>query len=181
MTVRRVALVAALVAAVAMPAGCGGDEAEVPEPAGARVVVTSPAFREGGAIPDRYTCRGAGDWPELSWSGLPADATGVAVVVSDPDAPDGTFVHRIVTGLPPRDGTLGARPPAGAREADNSRGDPGWTPPCPPSGTHHYRFTVIALDKETGLAQGASLDDALAAVDEHATARGTLTATYSRN
>ena len=52
--------------------------------------------------------------------------------------------------------------------------------PCPPSGTHHYRFSIVALDAETGLAAGASLADALSAVDQHAVARGTLTGTYAR-
>ena len=53
--------------------------------------------------------------------------------------------------------------------------------PCPPSGTHHYRFTVLALDATTGLAEGTPLDEALAAIEEHAIARGTLTGTYARD
>ena len=70
--------------------------------------------------------------------------------------------------------------PDGAAQADNSAGDAGWTGPCPPSGTHHYRFTVYGLSKGTGLDDGASLEDALAAVGDAAVAEGTLVGTYRR-
>jgi Raf kinase inhibitor-like YbhB/YbcL family protein len=120
--------------------------------------------------------------PPLAWSGVPNDAAAVALVVDDPDAPSGTFTHWVVLDVPPATSSSDeGAVPAGGTQAESSAGPAAYAGPCPPSGTHHYRFTVIALDEETGLAQGASLDDALAAVDEHATARGTLTGTYSRD
>ena len=113
---------------------------------------------------------------------MPADAAEVALVVDDPDAPSGTFTHWVVVDIPTsttssaEDGV-----PEGGIETTTSAGSPAYAGPCPPSGTHHYRFTVVALDADTGLAEGASLDEALAAVDDHAVASGTLTGTYSRD
>jgi Raf kinase inhibitor-like YbhB/YbcL family protein len=135
--------------------------------------VTSPAFAEGGTIPERYTCHGAGTAPDVAWSGVPDGAASVALVVSDPDAPGGTFVHWVVTGLPPADGALtGGKVPAGGREADNSAGDAGWTAPCPPSGTHHYLFTVYALRQPP---QGDGTQELLDDIGRQAVASGTLT------
>ena len=95
----------------------------------------------------------------------------------DPDAPGGTFVHWVLYGLPPRDGQLaGDQPPAGTSEADNSGGDPGWTPPCPPSGTHHYHFTVYAL---SGRPSGSSTQDLLDSIGALTRARGEITGTVA--
>jgi Raf kinase inhibitor-like YbhB/YbcL family protein len=144
--------------------------------------VSSTAFGEGQPIPDRYTCAGDEVSPPLSWSGVPDDAAAVALVVDDPDAPSGTFTHWVVLDIPSTT-TSSAEDsvPDGGIQATTSAGDAAYAGPCPPSGTHHYRFTVVALDAETGLAEGASLDEALAAVDDHAIATGVLTGTYSRD
>ena len=165
-----VVLVGALIVA-----GCGGDDVmRVPEPEVAEsIVVTSPAFADGRPIPREYTCHGAGRSPELAWRGVPADARSLALVVSDPDAPGGTFIHWVLYDLPPRDGGLApGQSPPGAREAENSGGRTGWYPPCPPSGTHRYPFTVYAL---SGPASGRSTQDILDDIGRRAIARGTLT------
>ncbi len=151
---------------------------KVPEPRVAdTIVVSSPAFGDGQPIPREHTCHGAGRPPELSWRGVPGDAKSLALVVSDPDAPRGTFIHWVVDDLPARDGTLapGELPP-GAREADNSAGKRGWYPPCPPSGTHRYLFTVYALSEPVS---GRSTQDILDQVARRAVARGTLTGVVS--
>jgi hypothetical protein len=179
---RRLRAIAA--AALLGPAGCGGTTPGGPAPASAHpsppstLTVTADAFVDGGRIPIGYTCRGDGRVPVLSWSGDLRHATAVAVVVDDPDAPGRTFVHRIVVDLPPQTSSLGERPPAGAHEARNSAGRGGWTPPCPPSGTHHYRFTVYGLSSPTGLPDGAATADALAAIEARAVARGQLIGLY---
>ena len=179
---RRAAAVVMLGLTVAGLGGCGGEAsapADADVPAG--IDVTSTAFAEDESIPARYTCDGEEVSPPLAWSGVPDDAAAIALVVDDPDAPSGTFTHWVVLDIPltttesPEGGV-----PLGGVQASSSAGAASYAGPCPPSGTHHYRFTVLALDEPTGLDQGASLDDALAAVDDHAIASGTLTGTYSR-
>ena len=71
--------------------------------------------------------------------------------------------------------------PAGGVQAQNSARRASYFGPCPPSGTHRYRFTVYALRSPTGLADGASLSDALSAIDERVVAWGRLTGVYSRS
>jgi Raf kinase inhibitor-like YbhB/YbcL family protein len=160
-------------------AGCGGDDdtaSAAPPPGGGgtrTITVNSPQFQNNGTIPAANTCKGDGAAPEIGWRGVPAGAESVALVVTDPDAPGGTFVHWVLYDLPARDRQLGAgqEPPVGSHEAANSGGGTGWTPPCPPSGTHHYQFTVYALNAEpSGDSTGAIVDD----ITSKAFARGQL-------
>jgi Raf kinase inhibitor-like YbhB/YbcL family protein len=145
------------------------------------ITVQSTAFAEGQPIPTRFTCDGEGDTPPLTWEGVPEGAAALALVVDDPDAPRGTFTHWVVVDLPPGTTTLKAGAlPAGAVQARNSGGRTTYYPPCPPSGIHHYRFTVYSLTRPTGLREGAALDAALSAVDSSASASGRLVGTYER-
>jgi len=163
-------------------AACGGGSGKEPAvTAPTRISGTSPVLRDGEAIPSKYTCDGKGISPPLAWTGTPAGAKALAVVVDDPDAPRGTFTHWVLLDLDPGTSSIaeGATPP-GAKQANNSAGKPSYYGPCPPSGTHHYRFTVYALSKATNLADGAGLDEALEAIDAATIARGRLTALYSR-
>ena len=146
------------------------------------ITVSSPAFREGHSIPARFTCDGDGQSPPLAWDGVPAAAAALALVVDDPDAPRRTFVHWVVLDIPVETRVLDANEvPSGAVQATNSAGHPAYFGPCPPSGTHHYRFTVYALSKRTGLRDGAGLDQALRVVERTATAQGRLVGTYARH
>lgn len=166
-------------AAMLLVAGCSHDPEEADVSGPASITVTSPAFAEGGAVPSRYTCDAQNVSPPLAWSGVPAGAQALALVVDDPDAPSGTFTHWVVLDLP----TATTGLPEGAvpgTQAKNSAGKASWFGPCPPSGNHHYRFTVYALDAATGLAAGAPLADALTTIEQHTLAWGRLTATYSR-
>ena len=104
----------------------------------------------------------------------------MAVLVGDPDAPGGTFVHWTVWNLPHTsrgDVSSGALPP-GAVEGANSAGSTGWTPPCPPEGAkpHHYVFGVYALRKRIDLSAGADPARVVPAVQEVALGSGVLTA-----
>jgi Raf kinase inhibitor-like YbhB/YbcL family protein len=160
-------------------AGCGGNGSPGPAVSTAAVpaklAVTSSAFGAGGTIPVRYTCKGDGTAPPVAWAGADPSKP-LALVVDDPDAPGGTFVHWVVVDLPAGTASLpaGGALPAGAHQATNSGGSPGWTPPCPPSGTHHYQFSVYVLSRATGVADGADKADAIAAIQRLATARGQL-------
>jgi Raf kinase inhibitor-like YbhB/YbcL family protein len=167
----------ALAAAAGLVAGCGGDDAITPpSPAAsgsvAAIAVTSPVFTEGQTIPRDFTCRGSGAAPGVAWQGVPVAAASVALVVTDPDAGSGGFVHRVLYNLPPQDAQVpGKGTPAGAKEGDNSGGGPGWTAPCPPSGTHHYHFTVYALSAAPA---GPSTQDVLDQIGRTTLARGEL-------
>lgn len=174
-----------LVALAATALSCTGGQPSTREETAVKapdvITVRSPAFREGRPIPARFTCDGDGVPPPLSWSGVPEGAEALALVVDDPDAPRGTFVHWVVLDLPAgTNGLDGEAVPAGAVQAKNSAGRPSYFGPCPPSGSHHYRFTVYALSRRTGLRNGADLAKALRAVQASATAQGRLVGTYAR-
>jgi hypothetical protein len=141
------------------------------------ITVTSPAFADGAVIPKAYTCKGGGKSPELHWSGVPAPARSVALVVSDPDAPRGTFLHWLVYDIAPDQTAVPAgAAPAGAKQGRNSGKSEGWYPPCPPRGTHHYIFTVHALD---GQPVGATSQELLDWIADHTIASGSLTGLVS--
>ncbi|HVQ90034.1 MAG TPA: YbhB/YbcL family Raf kinase inhibitor-like protein [Mycobacteriales bacterium] len=170
-------------------AGCGGGSGSAPgastgptTAAPAALTVTSSVFAAGAEIPTRYTCAGAGDAPPLAWTG--ADPTRpLALVVDDPDAPGGTFVHWVVLDLPAGTSSLrsaGALP-AGAHQATNSAGAAAWAAPCPPSGTHHYRFTVYVLSAPTGLSDGVDKAEAQTAIQRLSTATGQLVGLVTSN
>jgi Raf kinase inhibitor-like YbhB/YbcL family protein len=170
---RSAALCCALAAAVL--GGCGGGSDTVKSAPAASVPallrVTSPAFAANAAIPARFSCTGAGDRPALRFGGIPARAKEVALLVIDPDA--GGFVHWTVYGMAPGTTGIGASGlPAGAREGRNSTGSTGWTPPCPPSGTHRYEFTLYWLKTPSKLAAGADPQAVVDAIRSAAAGRG---------
>ena len=169
-----------VLATVLVTAGCGSDQRhQVETDAAARIMVSSSALSEGDEIPVQFTCDGEQVSPPLAWSGKPAKAW--ALVVDDPDAPGGTFVHWVVLDIPTRTTSAeSGQVPAGGKQVLNSSDRTSYFGPCPPSGEHRYRFTVYALDAPTKLGTGASLDDSLDAISDHATSRGTMTAVYSR-
>lgn len=118
--------------------------------------VTSPAFVSGGPMPRAYTCDGADRSPPLRWSGVPAGARSLVLIVDDPDAPDPeaprmTWVHWVLYNLPPDASELpeGADPaqlPPGTRNGLNDWKRPGYGGPCPPVGRHRYFHKLYALD-----------------------------------
>lgn len=144
------------------------------------LTVTSSAFSANETIPIEYTCDGSETSPPLSWSGVPADAKSVALLVEDPDAPKGTFTHWLVTDIPATTTSLdkAAAPPAGAMVAKNDKGGSGYAGPCPPTGRHHYHFRVYALDKTLGKAMTRS--ELLSAIKGHVLAQGDLVGTYQK-
>lgn len=176
-------LVASLVAVTVLFAGCGdGDRIsseDLPR-APAALRLSTPAFSDGSRLAQRYTCDGAGEEPAMRAGTVPPSTRELVLVVADPDAPGGTFVHVTRFGLSPRDdGSVDH----GGQEGRNSAGDVGWTPPCPPNGDdpHRYVWTVYALRDPTGLKSGASPGEVTAALDDGVLARGTITARYGRS
>jgi Raf kinase inhibitor-like YbhB/YbcL family protein len=143
--------------------------------------LTSPSFAEGGAIPSRHTCDGEDLSPALTWQGAPAGTVALALVVNDPDARG--FVHWVVFDLP--GGTSGSLPEGvkvagGPPQGRNDFGRTGWGGPCPPSGTHRYVFTLIALSARLRLAGTPSAAEVRTAAAKRALAQTTLTGTCHR-
>lgn len=151
------------------------------------IEVTSPAFGEGGSIPSKYTCDGQNVSPPLRWNTIPDGAKSIALIVNDPDAPRGDWVHWVVYDLPASVRELGERVPPdegilgnGGRQGKTDFGKIGYGGPCPPSGTHRYLFKVYALDKQLGLSPGATKAQLFKAMETHVLAEGQLVGKYAR-
>jgi hypothetical protein len=176
--VRRAGTAVALAVVVAMTSWSLGAES-----AGAAskptFTLTSPAFGDNDAIPATFTCKGAGTQPALAWRGIPKRAKQLALIVEDPDAPVGTFVHWVVAGIAPKPASFGedAEPP-GAVEGTNGAGRTGWIPPCPPSGTHHYIFTLYALDEKVKAPAGVGATALRSLIKGKVVARAKLTGLF---
>ena len=158
-----------------------------------KITITSDAFPHGEAIPTQFTGEGADVSPPVEWSGVPDEATELALICDDPDAPTPQpWVHWViykipaaVTGLPegvPREAELAS--PAGARQGVNSWSSDnlGYCGPMPPPGhgTHHYHFQLYALDAELDLKGQATKQELLDAMQGHILAQGELMGTYER-
>lgn len=152
-----------------------------PAATSAAMTLTSTAFADGASIPVDFSCDGANASPPLAWTGTPAATRAFALLMEDPDAPSGTFVHWVLYDLA-SGSSLPAAVPATtsiATQGLNSAGRSGYTGPCPPRGsTHPYRFSIFALDAPTGLPAGAKASDARAAIQGHVLATATLTGTF---
>jgi hypothetical protein len=157
----------------------------------AKLTVQSPAFSEGQVIPSRYTADGQDVSPALTWSGLPAGAKELALVVDDPDAPGSQpWVHWVIykipadaTGLPEAVGALSTlASPAGALQGRNSWDTVGYRGPAPPKGDglHHYRFRLYVLGSCLELKAGLDRQQLLEAMSGQVVATGVLVGTYQR-
>ena len=144
--------------------------------------LTSTAFEANGAIPRAFACDGNKQLPPLGWSGVPAKASRTAIVVEDTDANvDGApFVHLIAWNMPTSDTQLAGSLPFGTVQGNNSAGSLGYTPPCPPGGTHHYRFTLYALDTPLTLKAGATRAELATAMEGHVVGQAELVGTYAK-
>jgi Raf kinase inhibitor-like YbhB/YbcL family protein len=146
----------------------------------------SSAFAANGLIPPKYTCDGQNISPPIQWDQPPAETQSFALIVDDPDAPGRTFVHWVVYDIPAVVCELPQQVPTqktlanGSIQGKNDFGKFGYGGPCPPSGTHRYFFKLYALDKTLGLAEGATKDKVLAAMEGHILASVELIGRYSR-
>lgn len=152
--------------------------------------VRSLAFADHAPIPALYTADGEGRSPPLQWTGVPAAATQLVLVVEDADAPTPQpLVHAIACGLAPEDGAL----PEGALSEDDHRGvrlvagrnsylRAGWLPPDPPPGhgVHRYAFQLFAVAQGAAFSDTPGRDEVLEGLRERALASGCLIGTYAR-
>lgn len=147
--------------------------------------IRSSAFPDGGMIPKQYTCDGQNVSPPLEWTGVPAQAKSLVLIVDDPDAPQGTFTHWVVFNLPatakglPEGVGQGAIEGAG-RQGRNDFKKSAYGGPCPPSGVHRYFFKLYALGADLELDESATKSQVETAMDGNILAEGALIGKYQR-
>ena len=151
------------------------------------LILTSPDFSAGGAIPLRFTCDGEDIPPSLAWSGEPAGTASFALVMDDPDAPAGLWTHWIVYNLPATTHSVDASLIPGSVLDDtpvlfgkNSWESQIYGGPCPPSGTHNYVFQLYALDEMLSLPDNLSKAELEVAIGPHVLAFVELVGSYTR-
>lgn len=114
-------------------------------------------FDHNSNIPSKYTCDGQDLAPDLIISDVPTDAKELVLIVDDPDAPMGTWVHWVVYNIPVETKKIEYKNlPKATKQGMTDFGRIGWGGPCPPSGTHRYFFKLYAINKNLNLAQGAT-------------------------
>jgi len=148
--------------------------------------VKSQAFKPGGMIPAKYTCDGADTSPPLTWSDPPAGTKSFALIMDDPDAPVGIWVHWVIWNIPataraleesvPKTASL----PNGARQGTNDFKRIGYGGPCPPSGTHRYFFKLYALGSTLSLSPETTKSVLEDTMRRHILAQSELIGKYTR-
>jgi len=149
--------------------------------------LTTNAFSPGGTIPKKFTCDGPDVSPAISWSEPPAGTHSFALIMDDPDAPVGTWVHWVLYDLPATAHELAEDVPKreelpnGARQGRNDFRRTGYGGPCPPAGpAHRYFFKLYALDAKVNLKAGATKADVEKAMKGHILAQAELMGRYQR-
>ena len=143
------------------------------------MILTSPEFKNSEYIPAKFTCQGQDINPELIISDISKEVESLALIVDDPDAPKGTWVHWVVYNIPVISkikensvpGTLGL----------NTLNEKSYHGPCPPSGTHRYFFKIYGLNKKLDLREGLSKADLEKAIEGHVVAKAELVGLYKKN
>ncbi len=154
---------------------------------GGAMKLTTSAFQDGESIPAKYTCNGEDRSPALAWSGIPPATRSFALLMHDPDAPGGDFIHWVVYNLPARSDSLPQGAPArqslagGGTQGRNDFGATGYGGPCPPPGNpHRYVFTLYALDSPPDLPPGLTAARLRAAIQGHILDQATLSGLFQR-
>lgn len=144
--------------------------------------LASQVFDDGAQISAQYTCKGQNVNPPLSITGVPAKAKSLSLIMHDPDAVSGDFVHWTMWDIPTSTEIIAVNSvPAGALQGINGGGKNQYTGPCPPAGTgtHHYLFELYALDEMLSLKPGASRDQLQNAMAGHILAQHILTGLFA--
>ena len=152
------------------------------------IEITSIAFAHGQPIPPKHACTGDPTSslkdvsPELSWGEPPAGTQSFALIMDDPDAPNGTWDHWILFNIPASTRGLPESMPvnSGFPGGNNSWGRTGYGGPCPPSGTHRYFFKLYALDEMLAISPGATKGELEKAMVGHILAQGELMGTFAQ-
>jgi Raf kinase inhibitor-like YbhB/YbcL family protein len=148
------------------------------------IIISSKVFTESEPIPARYTCDSENVSPPISWTKGPDSTKTYVLICDDPDAPSKVWVHWVLYNIP--SGMLElpehfiAADHSGVTSGITDFGTTEYSGPCPPSGVHHYKFKVYALDGELSFKKAASKADVETAMKGHILAEGVLTGTYKR-
>ncbi len=147
----------------------------------ATLAITSPAFKSGELIPSKFTCDGADVSPTLAIGNVPPEAKSLALIVDDPDAPGGMWVHWVVWNIDPATKEIAeGGVPAGAQLGRNDFRQTPYGGPCPPSGTHRYFFKLYALDTKLDLGAGTNKAGLEKAMKGHILTQAELMGKYKR-
>lgn len=144
------------------------------------MALTSPAFNNGEAIPVQFSCDGENISPELDWFGLPGGTISLTLILDDPDASGGTWVHWVLFNIPADSPGLSEGITGLGMDGHNSWNQTGYDGPCPPGGTHRYFFKLFALDTALDLETGATKAALESAMEGHILVESELMGTYSR-
>ena len=142
------------------------------------LTITSPSFEHNEFIPVKHTCDDQDISPAIRIGGTPSETQSLALIIDDPDAPNKTWVHWVMWNIPPTEEIKENSIPGVEGINDFQRLHYGG--PCPPPGTHRYFHKIYALDCMLDLAQGASKEDLLRAMDDHVIGKGELIGLYKR-
>jgi hypothetical protein len=143
------------------------------------ITISSPAFKQNEMIPSKYTCDGVNINPPLDLQNIPPQAKSLTVIVDDPDAPAGTWVHWTIWNIPVTHHISEGYDHGVQGVNDFKKNNYGG--PCPPSGTHRYNFKVYALNETLQLPPTVGKKELEKAMSDHILGFGVLTGVYSRN
>jgi Raf kinase inhibitor-like YbhB/YbcL family protein len=150
--------------------------------------LTSDAFTNGQSIPSKYACTGRNVSPALAWNEPPSGTQSFALIMDDPDAPMGTWVHWVLFNIPADTRSLEEDLQITGKNVDpkmidvgkNSYGNTRYDGPCPPSGMHRYYFKLYALDSTINLLPGATKEQVLKEMEGHILSQSELMGTFSK-
>jgi Raf kinase inhibitor-like YbhB/YbcL family protein len=142
------------------------------------LMVKSPAFGNNELIPSKYTCVGFDINPAITIADIPDGAKSLALIIDDPDAPNGTFDHWVMWNIPVT-GLINENSAPGV-QGKNGKNENKYIGPCPPSGTHYYNFKVYALDVKLDLPVNTDKTALLKAMDKHILASGGLIGLFNK-
>ncbi len=171
-----VLLSAAVVLSLIQIRSVSGEERKMSE-----LSISSSAFSQNGMIPPKYTCDGSDVNPPLSFGNVPEKTRTLALIVDDPDAPRGIWIHWVAWTIGPGTKEIPENTvPQGALQGTNDFRKQGYGGPCPPSGTHRYFFKLYALDAVLPLKAGATKAQLEEAMKGHVLAQAELIGRYGR-
>ena len=145
------------------------------------MILTSPNFENHAAIPSEFTCQGKNISPELHIAEVPPEAKSLALIMDDPDAPNGTWTHWVVWNIPVETKIIPANVEATfAIQGNNSWDKTVYSGPCPPTGNHRYFFKLFALTEKLNLPAGSSKADLEKAMEDKKIDETQLMGTYKK-